>query len=213
MTMDANPAAGQRTRDFEGSIGTASSTTTTSSTKSGMVARVFGRRCSSLRGTNRQSDSFEHPGSYVAGERAASSLCTRTPRWRFGGTIAMKRRVKLAFGAGLALALVAAFVVYSHLRFPGHDTGRRLRASCSPSAKQPARLLSYLETEAQWACHTIRDYRTVGCRGRAIIPSRSAARSSAPTADRPMCPTVPMFGYFSRSTADGSRAYVKTSPA
>jgi hypothetical protein len=74
----------------------------------------------------------------------------------------MVRRVKLSFGAGIALALVAVFVVHSHLTFPKDTTpeGAYARVVLAITKGNPRDCFAYLETQAQWASHTIRDYRT-----------------------------------------------------
>jgi len=66
------------------------------------------------------------------------------------------------FMAGLAIVLGGAFAVYSHLSFPKDTTpeGAYARIVLAIAKGNPRDCFAYLETQAQWASYTIRDYRT-----------------------------------------------------
>jgi hypothetical protein len=74
----------------------------------------------------------------------------------------MTRRAKLSIAAGLFLLLYGAFVVYSHLTFPKDTTpeGAYARIVIAITKGNPRDCFAYLETQAQWASYTVRDYRT-----------------------------------------------------
>jgi hypothetical protein len=74
----------------------------------------------------------------------------------------MTRRAKLAFAVGLLLALYGAFVAVSHLTFPKDTTpeGAYARIVIAITKGNPRDAFAYMETQAQWASYTIRDYRT-----------------------------------------------------
>jgi hypothetical protein len=95
----------------------------------------------------------------------------------------MARRGKLLLGAGVVLAAFAAFVAYSHLTFPADTTpeGAYARIVLAITKGNPRDCFAYLETQAQWASHTIRDYRTkaAGIVGRDFPePERTAILAS-----------------------------------
>jgi hypothetical protein len=74
----------------------------------------------------------------------------------------MTRRAKLLFMAGVGLLLLGAFVVHSHLTFPKETApeGAYARIVIAITKGNPRDCFAYLETQAQWASYTIRDYRT-----------------------------------------------------
>ena len=74
----------------------------------------------------------------------------------------MTRRAKLSIVAGLVLALYGAFVAVSHLTFPKDTTpeGAYARIVIAITKGNPRDAFAYMETQAQWASYTIRDYRT-----------------------------------------------------
>jgi hypothetical protein len=74
----------------------------------------------------------------------------------------MTRRAKLLIAAGLGLVLLGAFVLHSHLTFPKETTpeGAYARIVIAITKGNPRSCFAYLETEAQWASYSIRDYRT-----------------------------------------------------
>ncbi len=69
-------------------------------------------------------------------------------------------RRTLAFAAGAALVAIALFVAL-YRPFPSDKTpeGAYLRIAKSATKSEPRAFFAYLETEAQWACYTIRDTR------------------------------------------------------
>jgi hypothetical protein len=73
----------------------------------------------------------------------------------------MNRVAKLALVAGIPIALAVAFVVRSRARFPKDTTpeGAYARIAVSIGAGRARECFPYLETQAQWAAYTIRDYR------------------------------------------------------
>ena len=78
----------------------------------------------------------------------------------------MTQRAKLLLvGAGL-LALYAAFIVHSHLTFPKDTTpeGAYSRVVLAVTKGNPRDCFAYLETQAQLAAYTIRDFRTKAAR-------------------------------------------------
>jgi hypothetical protein len=85
--------------------------------------------------------------------------------------------------AGVALVVAGAFVVYSHLTFPKDTTpeGAYARIAIAITKGNPRDCFAYLETQAQWASYTIRDYRT---KAAAVVarsfpePERSALLAS-----------------------------------
>jgi hypothetical protein len=74
----------------------------------------------------------------------------------------MTRSAKLLFMAGVGLLLSGAFVVVSHRTFPKETTpeGAYARIVIAITKGSPRDCFAYLETQAQWASYTIRDYRT-----------------------------------------------------
>jgi hypothetical protein len=74
----------------------------------------------------------------------------------------MNRVAKLALVAGIPLALCVAFVVRSRVTFPKDTTpeGAYARIAVSIAGGRPRDCFPYLETQAQWAAYTIRDYRS-----------------------------------------------------
>jgi hypothetical protein len=74
----------------------------------------------------------------------------------------MTRRAKSAFVAGFAALLYGAFIAYSHLTFPKDTTpeGAYARIVIAITKGNPRDCFAYLETQAQWASYTVRDYRT-----------------------------------------------------
>jgi hypothetical protein len=75
---------------------------------------------------------------------------------------AMTRRAKLMFAAGFALLSATAFATYNHVTFPKDTTpeGAYARVVLAITRGSPRDCFAYLETQAQWASYTIRDYRT-----------------------------------------------------
>jgi hypothetical protein len=74
----------------------------------------------------------------------------------------MTRRAKLSFTASAAIMLWGGFVLYSHFAFPKDTTpeGAYARVVLSITKGNPRDCFAYIETQAQWASYTIRDYRT-----------------------------------------------------
>ena len=64
--------------------------------------------------------------------------------------------------AALGLLAWGGFVLYSHLTFPKETTpeGAYARVVIAMTKGNPRSCFAYLETQAQWASYTIRDYRT-----------------------------------------------------
>ena len=95
----------------------------------------------------------------------------------------MKRRAKLLILAALGLLACGGFVLHSHLTFPKETTpeGAYARVVIAITKGNPRSCFAYLETQAQWASYTIRDYRT---KSAAIVaraypePERSALLAS-----------------------------------
>ena len=73
----------------------------------------------------------------------------------------MNRVAKVSLVAGIPIALSLAFILHSHLTFPKDTTpeGAYARIALSVSAGRARECFAYLETQAQWAAYTIRDYR------------------------------------------------------
>jgi hypothetical protein len=73
----------------------------------------------------------------------------------------MPRRAKLLFIAGFAIVAGGAFAAYSHLTFPEDTTpeGAYARIVLAITKGHPRDCFPYLETQAQWASYTIRDFR------------------------------------------------------
>jgi hypothetical protein len=73
----------------------------------------------------------------------------------------MNRFAKVSLMAGIPICLVAAFVLRSHATFPKDTTpeGAYARIAVAISAGRPRDCFPYLETQAQWAAYTVRDYR------------------------------------------------------
>ena len=78
----------------------------------------------------------------------------------------MTRRAKLSILAACLVALYAAFIVHSHLTFPKDTTpeGAYARIVLAVTKGNPRDCFAYLETQAQWAAYTIRDFRTKSAR-------------------------------------------------
>ena len=74
----------------------------------------------------------------------------------------MSRFRKLALSAAVLSVLVVGFIVYNRLTFPKDTTpeGAYLRIVLAITKGNPRDCFAYLETKAQWAAYTIRDYRT-----------------------------------------------------
>lgn len=74
----------------------------------------------------------------------------------------MTRRAKLLLMVGTALLFLGTFLVHSHLTFPKDTTpeGAYARIVLGVTKGNPRQCFAYLETQAQWASYTIRDYRT-----------------------------------------------------
>jgi hypothetical protein len=71
-------------------------------------------------------------------------------------------RRKLFVGIGLALAaVVVVALAVVHLRYPSDRTpeGAYYRVAIAVNHGEPTQFFAYLETPAQHACYTIRDYR------------------------------------------------------
>lgn len=73
----------------------------------------------------------------------------------------MNRVVKLSLAAGVFILLCAGLVLRSRLSFPKDTTpeGAYARIVVAITAGRPRECFPYLETQAQWAAYTIRDYR------------------------------------------------------
>jgi hypothetical protein len=73
----------------------------------------------------------------------------------------MNRVVKLSLVAGIPIAICVAFVVRSRAMFPKDTTpeGAYARIALSIAAGRARDCFPYLETQAQWAAYTVRDYR------------------------------------------------------
>ncbi len=89
----------------------------------------------------------------------------------------MNRAGKLSLLAGLPILLAAVFIWRSRATFPKDTTpeGAYARITVAITAGRPRDCFAYLETQAQWAAYTIRDFR-----------AKAAARiaSSYPEPDR-----------------------------
>ena len=74
----------------------------------------------------------------------------------------MKRVAKVALVVGLPVAVVVAFVLRSRAAFPKETTpeGAYARIAVAIAGGRPRDCFAYLETQAQWASYTIRDYRS-----------------------------------------------------
>jgi hypothetical protein len=106
----------------------------------------------------------------------------------------MVRWLKALLVPGALVICWIAFVVHSRLAFPPENTpdGAYARIVLSVTNGRPRDCFAYLETQAQWASYTIRDYR-----------SRAAARvaDSYPEPER----TALLSGYAHEATAkDGA---------
>jgi hypothetical protein len=100
--------------------------------------------------------------------------------------------VRIALRVLLAIGLVVALVAVTlaaHRPFPADTTpeGAYLRIAKSIDEDQIAGMFAYLETDAQWASHTLRDERAKACaRIRASYPKAEAEellRAYAPLGD------------------------------
>jgi hypothetical protein len=99
-------------------------------------------------------------------------------------------RRKLLLGFAAAAAPLAAYAILRR-PFPSDRTpeGAYVRVAFAVSRSDPRSFFAYLETEAQWACYTIRDVRNKA-RARVLAsypePQRAElARAYAPFADAP----------------------------
>jgi len=74
----------------------------------------------------------------------------------------MTRAVKLAIAAGVPILLAAGFIIQNRAAFPKDTTpeGAYARIVLAISEGHPRDCFAYLETQAQWASYTIRDYRS-----------------------------------------------------
>src|SRR5678810_886709 len=74
----------------------------------------------------------------------------------------MSRRGALGIAAAGVVLLVAGYVVVSRASFPSDQTpeGAYARIVIAISEGRPRDCFAYLETQAQWASYTIRDYRS-----------------------------------------------------
>jgi hypothetical protein len=74
----------------------------------------------------------------------------------------MTRKSVLVGSAAVAILVVAGFVVMSRKAFPKDTTpeGAYARIVIAISEGRPRDCFAYLETQAQWASYTIRDYRS-----------------------------------------------------
>jgi hypothetical protein len=111
-----------------------------------------------------------------------AQVCASRP-WRLFSPAIMTRRAKLSFLAGAVLLLCGAFIAVSHLTFPKDTTpeGAYARIVIAIAKGNPRDCFAYLETQAQWASYTIRDYRTKSAEivGRAYPePEKSALLAS-----------------------------------
>jgi hypothetical protein len=90
----------------------------------------------------------------------------------------MRRWPLLGLVAVVAVGLVWGAGAIAHRPFPPDTTpeGAYLRIALTLSARKPAGMFAYLETEAQWASYTIRDLRKKACdRVRASYPAAEGA--------------------------------------
>jgi hypothetical protein len=73
----------------------------------------------------------------------------------------MNRIAKLSLVAGIPIVVCAAVALRSRIAFPKDTTpeGAYARIALSISAGRARDCFPYLETQAQWAAYTIRDYR------------------------------------------------------
>jgi len=74
----------------------------------------------------------------------------------------MSRWLKIVLVPGVLVLAWIAFVVHSHLTFPSENTpeGAYARIVLAIAKGRPRDCFPYLETQAQWASYTIRDYRS-----------------------------------------------------
>ena len=72
----------------------------------------------------------------------------------------MRRRALLGLAIGVP-AMAAGFYLWEWLSFPSDQTptGAYLRVMIAVNRDAPEQFFAYLETEAQHACYTLRDYR------------------------------------------------------
>jgi hypothetical protein len=73
----------------------------------------------------------------------------------------MTRVTKLSLVAGIPILICLGFVVRSRATFPKDTTpeGAYARIAIAVTSGHPRDCFAYLETQAQWASYTIRDYR------------------------------------------------------
>lgn len=71
------------------------------------------------------------------------------------------RRRPFAYGLGALVVCILVWVAYSHLTYPSDRTpeGAYLRVMIAVNRGSAQRAFPYIETRAQHACYTIRDYR------------------------------------------------------
>src|SRR5713101_4566576 len=74
----------------------------------------------------------------------------------------MKSIAKVALVVGLPVAVLVAFVLRSRAAFPNDTTpeGAYARVAVAIAGGRARDCFAYLETQAQWASYTIRDYRS-----------------------------------------------------
>lgn len=78
-----------------------------------------------------------------------------------GSYTPMRRRPLLVLAAVVALLIAGGAAVIARRPFPPDTTpeGAYARIALAVARRQPGDAFAYLETEAQWACYTIRDAR------------------------------------------------------
>ncbi len=74
----------------------------------------------------------------------------------------MRRAIRVSILAGVPLLVCLGLLLRSHLSFPKDTTpeGAYARIVLAVTKGQPRDCFAYLETQAQWAAYTIRDYRS-----------------------------------------------------
>jgi hypothetical protein len=73
----------------------------------------------------------------------------------------MQRRYRIAMAFGVVSLGYAAFIVHARLSFPAERTpeGAYARIAVAITDGRPRDCFAYLETEAQWASYSVRDFR------------------------------------------------------
>src|ERR1044071_3634829 len=102
----------------------------------------------------------------------------------------MNRVAKVSFMAGIPLVLAVA-LIRSYAAFPKENVpeGAYARITLAVPTGNPRDCFPYLETQAQWAAYTIRDYRSKAAariaraypepdRSAMLAPSRSEAEAA-----------------------------------